>query len=294
MSELYFSDREIGPVLQVSEVIAEPLWGGLYSLIETRLNDGSFGFRFPLSCPDGRGPYGTDRAAFGLMLLAEVPGVDWPLRANKTPETLIILDLIEFCGLSIGQPIEGTWHSFYDHSHLSWDRENGLASFVVEINRLLARNGVAFELTASGKVQRLLPAPLSSALSRSRFNTGDITTDGLLEAARLRILSPKQEDRRDGLEKLWDAFERIKTLEQGASKRITAEAMLDHAADPGSRFRTLLGTEAKSLTEIGNSHKIRHSEVDQEPLSSELQVDYLFTRMFAFIELQLRASDRVF
>ncbi len=39
------------------------------------------------------------------------------------------------------------------------------------------------------------------------FETGDGETDRLLETARQQIVRPKIEDRRDALEKLWDAFE---------------------------------------------------------------------------------------
>jgi hypothetical protein len=46
------------------------------------------------------------------------------------------------------------------------------------------------------------------------------------------------------------------------------------------------------LTGIGNSFRIRHSEVTQEPLTSADQVDYLFTRMFAFVRMALRGTGR--
>ncbi|MDB5580848.1 MAG: hypothetical protein JWR80_6024 [Bradyrhizobium sp.] len=293
MSHTYFTDREYGSAPRATEVIDERLWGGLHSLIETRLSDASFGYRFPEACSDkGRGHYGCDHMAFARMLEAEVPQMGWPPRINQLPDTPVILDLLEFCALAVGQPRQGSWHDYYDHYHLSWNRDAGLSAFVIEVNRLLARNGLAFELTAEGKIQRLLPVPLREALVQARFASGDAETDRLLEAARLRILAPKHDDRSDGLEKLWDAFERIKTLEPGNDKRLTADAMLNRAARPDSRLRHALGLEAAALTQIGNNHRIRHSEVSQEPLETPLQIDYLFTRLFAFIYLQLRASGR--
>lgn len=289
----YFTDREFGPVPRASEVIGERLWGGLHSLIDVWLDDGSFGFRFPLACEDpGKPACGADRAAFGRSLEAEVPGASLPLCAHQLPQTPVILDVLEFCARSVGAPIRGKWHDFFNHHHLTWDRPAGLAEWGVDINRLLARNGVAFEMTSPGKIQRILPAALRVALLRARFASGGQETDNLLEAARLRILAPKQEERGEGLEKLWDAFERIKTLEPGANKKDMADAMLDHAARPGSQLRASLAAEADALTKIGNTHRIRHSETWQEPLETSLQVDYLFTRLFAFIYLQLKASGR--
>lgn len=175
---------------------------------------------------------------------------------------------------------------------MSWNRDGGLARFVADVNLLFRRNAIAYELTSSGQARRLLPQPVADVLGWAMFHTGDAETDRLLEAARQRFLSPKPEDRQDALEKLWDAFERLKTLEPGANKRAQAEAMLDRVATPDSGFREALGREAAELTSIGNSFRIRHSETTQETLTSLDQVDYLFTRMFAFVRVILRGTGR--
>jgi hypothetical protein len=130
----------------------------------------------------------------------------------------------------VGQPIEGTWHPYFSHYHLSWDRDPGLQKFITDVNTMFRRNAMAYELTADGQIRRVLPAPVADAIGWALFKTGDAETDRLLEAARTRFLSPKEEDRRDALEKLWDAFERIKTLEPGIDKRAQANAILDRAA----------------------------------------------------------------
>ena len=75
----YFTDREYGEQPPTVEVINERVWGGLCSLIETGVGDSSFGHRFPEQCPDGRGPCGCDGYAFGRVLRAEVPRIEWPL-----------------------------------------------------------------------------------------------------------------------------------------------------------------------------------------------------------------------
>lgn len=288
----YYTDREYGARPQSIDKIDERLWAGLYTLIQTRIGDGSFGLRFPEQCPDGNGPCGCDEQAFRRVLAAEVPWIAWPLSPTEALETPVILDLLEFCANGVGEPIQGTYHSFFGHHHLSWDREAGLGRFVADVNMLFRRNAVAFELTPVGEARRLLPAPLAEAVGWTLFQTGDGETDRLLEAARRRILSPKADDRRDALEKLWDAFERLKTLEPGANKREQADALLDRVASPGSAFRQALAREATELTGIGNTFRIRHSEVTQEVLASADQVDYLFTRMFAFVRIVLRGTGR--
>jgi hypothetical protein len=118
----YCTDREYGARHPSIDTIDERLWAGLYTLIQTRIGDGSFGLRFPEQCPDGNGPCGCDEQAFRRVLAAEVPWIEWPLSATETPETPVILDLLEFCARAVGEPIQGVYHSFFRHHHLSWDR----------------------------------------------------------------------------------------------------------------------------------------------------------------------------
>ncbi len=54
------------------------------------------------------------------------------------------------------------------------------------------------------------------------FRTGDATLDDLLEASRQKILNRSLDVRRESLEKLWDAWERLKTLEPGRDKSESA------------------------------------------------------------------------
>ncbi|MET4177568.1 hypothetical protein ABIB99_008693 [Bradyrhizobium sp. LA6.1] len=288
----YFTDREYGTRAPSVDKIDDRLWAGLYSLIQTRIGNGSFGFRFPEQCPDGNGPCGCDEQAFSRVMAAEVPWIDWPLSATEVLETPVVLDLLEFCAKSVGEPIQGGYHSFFRHHHLSWDRDAGLAHFVDDVSILFRRNALGFELTSEGAARRLLPAPLAEAIGWTLFQTGDGETDRLLETARRRILLPKLEDRQDALEKLWDAFERLKTLEPGANKRVQADALLDRVAPPASGFRQALAREAAELTNIGNNFRIRHSETTQEPLTSPDQIDYLFTRMFSFVRIILKGTSR--
>ena len=60
-------------------------------------------------------------------------------------------------------------------------------------------------------------------------------------------------------------------------------------AGPNSpQFKKILEFEARELTNIGNNCQIRHSETNQERLSSSEHVDYLGYRMFTIINLLVR------
>ena len=54
MSDLYFSDREQGPRPRTIEQIGATVWTALRYLIESRIEDGSFGYKFPEVGPTAR------------------------------------------------------------------------------------------------------------------------------------------------------------------------------------------------------------------------------------------------
>jgi hypothetical protein len=75
--------------------------------------------------------------------------------------------------------------------------------------------------------------------------------------SRQKFLNRSLNVRRESLEKLWDAWERLKTVEPGKDKKASAKALLDKAAvEPN--FRNKLEQEARELTDIGNTFMIRH------------------------------------
>jgi len=222
---------------------------------------------------------------FWTALRAEVPGMPQDLH-NEMPPSPVIMDFIEFCHIHVAYPIQGSYHSFFEHHHLSFDQARGRASFREEVNRLLARNGLAFELRDNGHAIRLAPPILRESLMSAVFDTGDADLDAMLEAARSKFLSPDSGTRRESLEKLWDAWERIKTIEPGKDKKESIARMLT-LASPDKSLRSELDAEAQALTRIGNSFQIRHSETSQVKIAYDEHIDYLFHRLFAFINLVL-------
>jgi hypothetical protein len=290
MADAYYSDRELGPRPRSNEEIPGNVWAGIVAAIRTRVADGSFGFRYGLRCPDGSWIYACDEPSFSLALMAEVPGVAWPLDSSSVPPKLAVLDLVEFCYRIVAKPNINEYHGFFRHFHLGFGVDEGRAEFREEINRIFARNGIAFEIDSTGRIIRLIPSTLSTIL-RTTFKTGDNILDQLLEAAMSRYLDPDSAARQEALEKLWDAWERIKTIEPGADKKqSTAILLTEAAAEP--HFRSTLEKEARELTDIGNEFRIRHSETSQIPLGQEEHIDYLFQRLFAIIRLLLRATGR--
>lgn len=89
------------------------------------------------------------------------------------------------------------------------------------------------------------------------------------------------------VEKLWDAFERLKTLLPG-KKKDAATSMINKMGHGEQAYIDLYTTESKSLTDIGNNFRIRHHETDRVNITSHLDYDYLFHRCWAFVNLAVK------
>ena len=157
----YFSDKERGPRSRTGEEITPEAWGGIIALIRSLISIGAFGFKYPEMCPDGAGPVGTDEQALALALKAEIPEIEWPLQAptevivgggqdqeSYVPDTFTILDLIQFSYQAVAKPIQGRYHDFFRHHHLTFEEDSGREQFRSTVNSILARNGIAYQLKA--------------------------------------------------------------------------------------------------------------------------------------------------
>jgi hypothetical protein len=268
--------------------------------VQALINSGAFGLRFPERCPDGQAICGCDSDAFAASVIAEMPGLAWPLettcvegdgflsqRQPFAPDTLLTLDFIEFVYAAVAKPILGKYHDFFSHHHLAFDQETGQEEFRATVNRIFARNGVAFEMLSTGRLVRVFPLVLGNDLRRTVFNTGDRTLDNMLEECRAKFSDRNPLVRREALERLWDVWERLKSLADPSDKKKSVKIILDTVTSEPS-LRARLEDETTELNSIGNSHLIRHSEVNQVPVIDVDQVDYLFHRLFAMIQLMLR------
>ena len=293
---LYFSERENGEAPREKEEINETVWRGIQALISTGWQNGAFGAKYPLACRNGTAVVGMDVRAFIDSMRAEIPGLptypDYPHYCENWTtadlSTLNILDIVEFCWKSIGKPIQTEYHDRLEHQHLKFDQIQGQEEFRKDIETIFRRNGIAYELTDEGRIERLVSPVFRDALTDTGPDTGESEFDRLLTTAKEKFIDPDPDTRREALESLWDAWERLKTIDQD-DKKSGIKAILDATArSESSKFRGALKEEATTLTEIGNSLRIRHSETDQEKLAQSEHADYLFYRLYSLIHLILR------
>jgi hypothetical protein len=102
----------------------------------------------------------------------------------------------------------------------------------------------------------------------------------LIEEAKERFKNPN--DKKIALEKLWDAFERIKTY-FGTNKKLSSVQLVKLIST--SFDENFIDNEFKELTSIGNNYNIRHHEQDKIIISENKHIEYLFFRMLALLNL---------
>jgi len=116
-----------------------------------------------------------------------------------------------------------------------------------------------------------------------KVNTKDIELNKLIEEGRERFL---RNDKQVSLEKIWAAFERLKTYynNEGLNKKLSAEKLVNNLSE--SFDKKFIDNEFKELTNIGNKYRIRHHENGKKELTVEHR-NYFFFRMLSLIDLCL-------
>ncbi|MEZ4906059.1 MAG: hypothetical protein R2771_00020 [Saprospiraceae bacterium] len=119
-----------------------------------------------------------------------------------------------------------------------------------------------------------------------QVQTDDDELNKLIKEAKDRFFNPK--DKQIAIEKLWDAFERIKTYYEG-NKKQSSEKLVSIIS---KNFNSdLLESEFYSLTKIGNEYRIRHHETDKKEITEQKHLNYLFFRMLTLIDLCLTSIN---
>ena len=136
----------------------------MVATVQALINSGAFGLRFPDRCPDGQAVCGCDTDGLAAAVIAEMPGLAWPLETTRmaedgflsqpepfAPDTLLILDLIEFVYASVAKPIPGKHHDFFRHHHLTFDQQAGQEKLRSTVNSIFYGSVWAFAMVSVGR-----------------------------------------------------------------------------------------------------------------------------------------------
>ena len=94
-------------------------------------------------------------------------------------------------------------------------------------------------------------------------------------------------------EKVWDAFERIKTYYQQCDKKSSADRLLDVISKDNAAYKEMLQEEFSALTKLGNGFRIRHHETNKKDICCNEHYDYLFHRCLSVLKLATGVLSKV-
>lgn len=114
--------------------------------------------------------------------------------------------------------------------------------------------------------------------------SSDATLNELIEESMLYIRKTDEKEKQVGLEKIWDAFERVKTY-FSENKKESISKILKEVSKGSDSLYDFLSKESRELTRIGNEFQIRHFERGKEAINSIEMKEYLYFRVLSFVSL---------
>jgi hypothetical protein len=155
-------------------------------------------------------------------------------------------------------------------------------TFPNEINLIFQNNNFPFKLSG-GKIERI------RSIVKTKEEIKEVGLKELIEQASLLYRSNNISDKQTAVEKLWDAFERLKSYYGAdAKKKASVGKIVDAISHSDSNYTTLFDEEFSKLTKIGNNYRIRHHEINKIDIIDNNYYDYFFQRLFALIDLALK------
>ncbi|MDR2941222.1 MAG: hypothetical protein LBV17_01330 [Treponema sp.] len=260
---------------------------------------------FPAQCPDGLGYYGIDLEKFNISLKFDIPNlyrnkyngnVEKPVSSSYSSapveyDQYALLDFIEFIAQNCRdyKYTENDYHSYFMHHHFTLlNTCKCFEEFRIEINNIFEKTGLLFTLTKDKIIERVLENSVATdEVIAAIKDVREQGTKELLEEAIYLFKRPNPSNKSAAVEKIWDAFERLKTYYTSLDKKASTEQIVNDMGNYQIVFTKLFDDEFRCLTTIGNTYRIRHHETDKINIEDDHHFDYFFNRCLSLISLAI-------
>lgn len=292
---LYTQRNGIGTKIENSSVITYMHYKLLYECC-TRYYT-YLGYMHPIRCDETNDLIGLNRGKFELRLCFKIPDLYRNILGElDVPEldfsgkydefnTYSVLDLIEYVGSNIKDYEIIDHHPYKMHEHIRYLETNDCRRmFRDEINEIFDFSNLQYIMNGDYIIERVLKFEILDSNTKSEII--DIEEDGirtLLDKANMLYKSANALNRTDALEKIWDAFERIKSFYNHSNKNESTEILIKKMCEGNKNISEMLEIEFRVLTAIGNNYRIRHHEMNKYDIENTNQVDYLYNRILSLI-----------
>ncbi|EJP23720.1 hypothetical protein HMPREF1140_1030 [Lachnoanaerobaculum sp. ICM7] len=152
------------------------------------------------------------------------------------------------------------------------------SQFGNEINAIFKLNNINVELR-NGEVHS------TSNKAIGLDDSTNINEAGIEELIRIAEDLYNKGEYSYAVEKIWDAFERIKTYYSTLDKKKSAEKIINDISYGNEHIKKMFDNEFKLLTDTGNSYRIRHHEINKIDIIKELHYKYFYKRCLALISV---------
>lgn len=210
---------------------------------------------------------------------------------DDTYNQYALIDFIEYIGKSIKDISEG-WNNarYRNYWYIEClETSNIFSDYQNQINEIFAEAGLLFILTEQKIVERVVEnGVLTPEIENVVQNISEVGTKELLEESIVLFRHPNPSARKNAVEKIWDALERLKTYHTELDKKASVEKVVNAMGGGQCEFTSLFNDEFNALTKIGNNFRIRHHETNKTDITDLKHYDYFFNRCLALISLAIQ------
>lgn len=262
---------------------------------------------YPERCPDGQGCCGVDWEKLNYRLRYEIPDLyrdlsgfvavpskRWSVfdegERSDAYNQNALFDFIEFVAKNCRDVSITGHHDYFEHDHMRLLESDGVwLEFQAEINDILAMTGLLYRLADNKQVERIVEnTPLTPSIEQLVSAIKEQGAARLLQEAIALHRGPSPTAARDAAEKIWDAFERLKSYYSSLDKKRSVEKVVRDTASGTPELEKLLTDEYHALTKIGNDFRIRHHETNKIDIADSRHYDYFFNRCLSLIALSIQ------
>lgn len=166
-----------------------------------------------------------------------------------------------------------------------FEKYNRSTDFETQINTILKLNAIALKLD-NGKITNTY----DSQIKNSTFVP--IQEAGLKELLQEATKYYDEGNFKIAVEKLWDAFERLKTYYSPTlDKKKSINKIIRDMGSNKNPYKELFEKEFHELTAIGNNFRIRHHETIKTDIEDNRHYDYFYKRCLSLISVAIQYLD---
>ena len=158
--------------------------------------------------------------------------------------------------------------------------------FEAQMNTILKLNEITFQLN-NGKIVNSFDAQINKSSLEA------VQEAGLKELLQEASKYYNENNLQIAVEKLWDAFERLKTYYCSAiiDKKKSVNKIVKDMSNNQQPYMEMFEKEFHELTTLGNNFRIRHHEITKVDIQDKRHFEYFYKRCLTLISIAIKYLD---